>query len=62
VSTATEPADALLEKLADIARSIEAHGAAIWQLEHEREGLRLQLRRSGWRPPQPVAETPVASA
>ncbi|MGH8319948.1 MAG: hypothetical protein ACREUL_18585 [Steroidobacteraceae bacterium] len=53
-SAVTDPAAALhrdlLEQLADIRRQIEAHGTAVYMLKIERQQLREQLIRSGWKP------------
>lgn len=49
----------LLDKLADLRRQIEAHETAIYVLGIERQRIREELIRSGWKPPacekQPVA-------
>lgn len=39
---------ALLVRLAEMARDIEAHRTAIWVLEQQRDELRNQLRAAGW--------------
>jgi hypothetical protein len=41
---------ALLARLAELARDIEAHRTAIWLLEQQRDELRNQLRAEGWTP------------
>ncbi len=42
----------LLERLAEIARQIEAHRTAMWLLERRRDEVRERLIASGWDPPQ----------
>jgi hypothetical protein len=44
--------DAILDRLVEIARLIEAHRAAAYILEIEREELQAKLRASGWKPPE----------
>lgn len=48
----TAPADAILTRLAEIARLIESHRAAVFLLEHERTELQMELRRADWKPPE----------
>lgn len=43
--------DALLSRLAEIRQLIEAHDAAVYLLEVERDQLRSKLKSSGWAPP-----------
>jgi hypothetical protein len=45
-------ADTILERLAELSKLIEAHGAAQFILEQERLALYAQLRASGWKPPE----------
>jgi hypothetical protein len=42
----------VLDELSEIARSIEAHAAAIWRLEQRRAELQHQLRMTDWQPPK----------
>ena len=50
-------AQALLDKLAELARLIEGHEATLAMLRHERMQLQTQLRLTGYRPelPRPQA-------
>lgn len=41
----------LLDRLADLARQIEAHHTAIFLLERQQLEVREQLIRAGWKPP-----------
>lgn len=40
-----------LDRLAEIRRLIEAHHAAIFLLERERDELRMKLPQTAWTPP-----------
>lgn len=44
--------EAILKRLAEIARLIESHRAAVFLLEQERSELYTRLRGSDWRPPE----------
>lgn len=46
------PTDAMLERLAELSRKIEAYRTAIFLAEQEQLRLRADLRRSGWQPPE----------
>jgi hypothetical protein len=48
-------ADAILDRLVELDRQVEAHRTAAWLIEHERDELRIKLRLSGWTPPAPKA-------
>lgn len=50
-------ADEIFDRLAAIAREIEAHRAAAWLLEREQDELRSQLRAINWTPPAPKETT-----
>lgn len=49
--------DAILDRLAELSRQIEAHRAAVFVLDPERQELQAQLRLAGWQPP-PLPEKP----
>jgi hypothetical protein len=49
-------ADAILERLAELARLIESHKAAAFVLDLERLELQAKLRASGWIPPELLPE------
>ena len=41
----------ILDRLADLARQVESHEAAIFLLKRERAELQASLRGAGWTPP-----------
>lgn len=43
--------DAILTRLTEIRSLIEAHDAAVYLLECERDELRSKLKAAGWTPP-----------
>lgn len=45
-------AEAILSRLAEIAKLIESHRATQFLLEQERADLQMQLRRTDWKPPE----------
>ena len=49
--------DAILDRLAELSRQIEAHRAAVFVLDLERQDLQAKLRSAGWQPP-PLPEKP----
>lgn len=51
-------AEAILSRLAEIAKQIEGHRTAIYVLKLERQELQEQLRQSDWAPP-PLPEVPA---
>jgi len=55
VATSSKAAD-ILDRLAETARQIEGHRAAIFLLELERTNLQTQLRVSLWAPSLPAAK------
>jgi hypothetical protein len=50
MSTPSRDAQALLDRLTEIARLIEAHKATLYMLEHERVSLQTQLVQTGYKP------------
>ena len=49
--------DAILDRLAELSRQIEAHRAAVFVLDLERQELQAKLRSAGWQP-SPLLEKP----
>lgn len=53
----SQSSDAILDRLAEFSRQIEAHRAAVFVLDQERQELQAKLLSAGWQPP-PLPEKP----